>query len=179
MIEIREQTIKILHVAPEHQLQRFLSGLKNLDYVTADISRHDVMVQMDLTGIQYHDDCFDGMICNHVLEHIVDDRRAMRELFRVLKPGGWAILQVPISRRLTETLEDHSIVSEADRERVFGQKDHVRIYGADYTERLQGVGFEVKVFKWREVDHLGRFGGDQNRYALLQDENLFIAVKPA
>ena len=175
-LNLRHQPIRLLHVAPEHNLARYLASLSNLDYLTADISDRNVMVRMDITAIQYPDAHFDAIICNHVLEHIIDDRLAMSELYRVLQPGGWAILQVPLSKRLTETFEDLAVITEADRERVFGQKDHVRIYAADYQDRLAAVGFDVEVFQlWLAGEH---YVGTGNRYALLRDERLYIARKP-
>jgi SAM-dependent methyltransferase len=167
--------MRLLHVAPERSLVRYLSTLENLEYLTADISGRNVMVPMDLTHIQYPTDYFGAIICNHVLEHIPDDRQAMSELFRVLKPGGWAILQVPLSNRLRDTLEDPTVVSKEDRERVFGQDDHVRIYAADYSGRLESVGFRVEKFRWWRSDE--RFGGAANRYGLLKDEILYVARK--
>lgn len=175
VLGIRRQSWRLLHVAPEPSLSRRLARLSNLNYLTADISGRNVMEQMDITAIDYDDAHFDAIICNHVLEHIIDDRKAMRELYRVLKPGGWAILQVPMSQRLSETLEDLSITTEADRERVFGQKDHVRIYAADYQDRLASVGFEVTAFEWWTAGE--PFGGIGNRYGLLNHEKLFVAKK--
>lgn len=140
--------LRLLHVAPEPKLAQFLGGLDSLECLTADISGKDVMQQIDITMIPYPDCYFGAIICNHVLEHIIDDRRAMQELLRVLQPGGWAIQQVPMSRRLNKTLEDATVTSESQREEIFGQKDHVRIYAADYLNRLTSVGFEVKTFDW-------------------------------
>lgn len=176
-LRIGQSPLRLLHVAPEANLSRKLQQMSRLEYVTADISGQNVMVQMDLTTIQYPEDHFSGIICNHVLEHIIDDRQAMRELLRVLRPGGWAILQVPMSKRLPETREDPAVVTEADRERVFGQNDHVRIYASDYTERLQSVGFDVETFRWWTAGE--EFASESNRYGLLRDEDLFVAWKPA
>jgi len=174
---IQSKAIRLLHVAPERMLERYLSGLKRLEYTTADLSGKNVMVKMDITDIPYSDNFFGGIICNHVLEHIPDDRRAMRELHRVLEPGGWAILQVPMSKFLTKTLEDPSVVTDADRERVYGQCDHVRVYASDYVDRLTSVGFAVEVFRWWEDKR--HFGGAANRHGLLKDECLFLARKRA
>lgn len=172
---IGQHPLRLLHVAPEPNLSKKLGQLKQLDYLTADISGRNVMVRMDITAIGYPDAHFDAIICNHVLEHIIDDRQAMRELYRVLQPGGWAILQVPLSQRLTATFEDPSVTSEADRERVFGQKDHVRIYADDYQDRLRSVGFDVHPFQWWTAGE--PFGGARIRYGLLQDETLFVVKK--
>ena len=174
---IQGKAVRLLHVAPEKTLAQYLSALERLEYITADLSGQDVMVKMDITDIQYPDNHFGGIICNHVLEHIPDDRRAMGELFRVLQPGGWAILQVPMSRLLPATLEDPSVTTDADRERVYGQCDHVRVYASDYVDRLSSAGFTVEIFQWWK-DRMS-FGGASNRYGLLKDECLFLARKRA
>ena len=166
---------KLLHLAPERNLKRIISKRKNIDYLTADLDPINVMEAMDITKIEYPDNSFDAIICNHVLEHIPDDKKAMCELFRVLKPGGWAILQVPISGVLEKTFEDFSVTSPEDRERIFGQKDHVRIYGKDYTDRLTSAGFKVEEFHW-ETD--SDFGGEQeNKFVLYKKEAVFYCIK--
>lgn len=165
---------KLLHVAPEPRLSDILKGHANIDYLTSDIDPEHVMVQMDITQINFPDNSFDAIICNHVLEHIVDDQQAMRELYRVLKPGGWGILQVPISLSLNKTFEDFSITSSAEREQVFGQPDHVRIYAADYIDRLKVSGFQTSKFNWENDKDFG----SNNKYALLQNESVFFVKKP-
>jgi SAM-dependent methyltransferase len=120
-----------------------LAPLPNLRYTRADLD-HPLAEHVDITDIQFPDDSFDVIICNHVLEHVPDDRRAMREVYRVLAPGGWAILQVPIDRAMERTLEDPAIVAPEDRLRVYGDEDHRRLYGRDYVERLEDAGFEVR-----------------------------------
>lgn len=167
---------KLLHVAPESGLSRILSRCKNINYLTADISPDKAMVRMDITEIAYPDNWFDAIICNHVLEHIADDRKAIRELHRVLRPGGWGILQVPISLSLRTTHEDFSITAPADRERVFGQADHVRLYASDYPARLRECGFETSVFDWQEDETFSTVG---NRYGLLPEERIFLVRKSA
>lgn len=145
---------KMLHVAPEKCLEIKFSQLSHLDYLTADLI-NPAMVQMDLTNIQYPDNSFDIIYCSHVLEHIPDDRKAMKELARVLSPDGWAILQVPIDR--DTTFEDPSITDPFERERLFGQKDHVRAYGRDYQMRLEQSGFRVKVIPFLDkFDYLDK-----------------------
>lgn len=129
---------------------------------------------MDLTMTPWRDASFDAILCNHVLEHIPDDRQAMRELFRVLRPGGWAILQVPMDTRRATTFEDPTIVSPKARERAFGQADHVRIYGLDYKARLESVGFVVSVDPFvRELPVAVR-----TRFALTPEEDVYFCVKP-
>lgn len=137
--------LRVLHVAPEDCLQPTISRLRNVDYVSADMSSSAAMVRMDITDIQFPDDSFDVILCSHVLEHVGDDLKAMRELRRILKPGGWAILQVPVDPARPRTFEDPGITDPAERERLFGQWDHVRMYGLDYPQRLADAGFEVEV----------------------------------
>lgn len=167
---------KLLHVAPEPRLEQILRTKANVDYLTADIVPENVMVQMDITDIQFPNDSFDAIICNHVLEHVVEDGKAMSEMYRTLKAGGWAILQVPISQTLKKTYEDFSITTVAGREEAFGQSDHVRIYGQDYVDRLAQAGFKVDVFNWpTEAKH---FGGLRNVFGLLEEESIYFVSKP-
>lgn len=174
--DLPNERLSMLHVAPEPALSAFLRELPNLEYLSADLNPDIAMVQLDITRIGYPEGNFDVVICNHVLEHIIDDAKAMRELYRVLRPGGWGILQVPISLALERTFEDFSITTEAQREQVFGQSDHVRIYAKDYVERLRDSGFIVAPYDWWANDD---FVGQDNRFGLLQDETLFLVRKPA
>ncbi len=166
---------KLLHVAPETGLSKIFQAQPGLDYLTADYYAKNVMVKMDITDIQYSDNAFDAIICNHVLEHVIEDRKAMSELYRTLKPGGWAILQVPFSPLLSETYEDFSIVSKADRKRFFGQEDHVRIYAMDYVNRLEEAGFDVNVFDWTKEPE--NFGSEKNKFGLNPNERVFFVQK--
>ena len=134
----------ILHVAPEPCIelklkQRFMHSC----YITADLFNPKAMVRMDITDINYSDDYFDVILCNHVLEHVIDDRKAMREFHRILKNKGWAILLVPITSETT--IEDPSVIDPKERFRMFGQEDHVRQYGLDYVDRLIESGFSVEI----------------------------------
>jgi SAM-dependent methyltransferase len=167
---------KLLHVAPEYKLSFWLRSKIGLDYVTADLTRDDVDLNIDLTNIPFPDSTFNAIICSHVLEHIPNARTAMAELFRVLKPDGWAILQVPISLCLAATYEDFSITDPMDRERAFGQNDHVRIYAMDYVDRLKQAGFAVELFHWRRNnrDH----GGENNKFGLIDREIVFFVSRP-
>lgn len=140
------KNIRLLHVAPEKNLQKVLKAFSKIKYISGDLNPLVADRKIDITNINFENDYFDFIICNHVLEHIVDDQKAMRELFRVLKPEGFAILQVPISKKAKETFEDFSITSPEERKIYFGQKDHVRIYGKDYKERLESVGFKVNLY---------------------------------
>jgi predicted SAM-dependent methyltransferase len=136
----------------------------------------NVDLNIDLTQIPFPNSTFSAIICNHVLEHIPNDRAAMAELFRVLKPDGWAMLQVPISFHLAATYEDFSITDPMDRERAFGQNDHVRIYAMDYVDRLKQAGFAVNLFEWRRNN--GDYGGENNKFGLIDREIVFFASRP-
>ena len=138
--------VKLLHIAPEKNLRNIFKTNHKIEYINGDLNPLKAEKVIDVTNIQFHDNYFDFIICNHLLEHIQDDRKAMCELFRVLKPEGFAILQVPISKKAKETFEDFSITSPGERKIYFGQKDHVRIYGKDYKERLESVGFKVNLY---------------------------------
>lgn len=135
--------LKVLHIAPEQPFLKRLKKLHNLDYTTADLVSPIADVKMDVMDMPFEDASFDVVLCNHVLEHVGDDRQAMREIYRVLKPGGWAVLQVPLNLNLKTTLEDPDVTTAKERERVFGQYDHVRWHGQDYPDRLRSAGFEV------------------------------------
>jgi SAM-dependent methyltransferase len=142
--------ISVLHVAPEPDILYRLRK-KPIDYIAADISPEKysdigAVAYCDVTAIDQPDERFDLIICSHVLEHVRDDRLAIRELFRVLKPGGIAILQVPISAFLERTIEDPCLTDPRERERRFGQHDHIRIYGADFPTRLRDGGFSFETF---------------------------------
>ena len=138
---------KMLHIAPEACFVKKLGASPCIDYLTADLT-DTAMIRMDITDIQYPDNSFDVIYCSHVLEHIPDDRKAMRELARILQPSGWAILQVPLA--IGNSVEDLSITDPKERERYFGQHDHVRVYGHDYKDRLVDAGFTVNVVKYME-----------------------------
>jgi SAM-dependent methyltransferase len=131
----------MLHVAPEPVLTQLFR--KDFDYLSADLDGTRAMVAMDITRIGYQDGYFDAIMCNHVLEHVPDDRQALAELCRVMAVGGWGCIQVPMKGEQTQ--EDLSIVSPADRARLYGQEDHVRQYGTDFRDRLQAAGFFVRV----------------------------------
>jgi SAM-dependent methyltransferase len=173
---IFKRPVKLLHVAPESNIQTILYKKFDINYLTADLNSESVMMKIDITNISYDDNSFDFIICNHVLEHIIDDRKAMAELYRILKPGGRAILQVPISASLESTYEDSSIITPLERERAFGQADHVRIYARDYEQRLEQVGFAVDIFEWSANNHC--FGGQKNKFGLIEAERVYCARKP-
>jgi SAM-dependent methyltransferase len=159
---------RVLHMAPERQLEARLRAVTDLDYVSADLADPHVTMRFDVTRIPLEDDSFDVVLCSHVLEHVQDDERAMRELARILRPDGWAILEVPPLRRAV-TFEDPSIQDAKDRERVFGQRDHVRLVGEDYPHRLEQNGWIVQRFRADDVAGtrgLGKFG-------LIAEEDIF------
>jgi SAM-dependent methyltransferase len=150
---------RMLHIAPEASIQTKLRHIDNLDYLAADISDPQAMVKMDITNIQYPDNTFDAIYCSHVLEHIPNDLQAMRELYRVLTSEGWAIFMVPM--RNGPTIEDPSVTSPAERERLFGEHDHVRLYGLDFKDRLKDAGFHITVLSmadFADVADLSRIG---------------------
>jgi SAM-dependent methyltransferase len=147
----------MLHVAPEECLSARLRTLPDLDYLTADLINPAAMVAMDVTDIQFADHTFDVIYCSHVLEHVPEDRKAMREFFRVLKPDGWVVLMVPIEA--DATFEDPTVTDPKERERVFGQADHVRLYGPDFADRLREAGFAVRSVRPMDLgteDYLAR-----------------------
>jgi SAM-dependent methyltransferase len=143
VLGLPEKSVSMLHVGPEPVFETRFRKRLGAGYITADLYDSRAMVEMDITDIKYPDGFFDAIYCSHVLEHVTDDRRAMREFHRVLHPDGWAILLVPITAK--ETFEDPSITDPAERRRLFGQEDHVRRYGPDYEERLREAGFAVEV----------------------------------
>jgi SAM-dependent methyltransferase len=168
-----EAKLKVLHIAPEHCFLKKFEAMKNLEYITADIESPLAKVKMDVHKIPFSDNTFDVAFCNHVMEHVNDDILAMSEILRVLKPGGWAIIQSPIDMDREETFEDPSIVSPSEREKIFGQNDHVRIYGRDYKQRLKKAGFDVKEDRFvMELDQQ-----TVRRYALPANEIIFLCRK--
>jgi SAM-dependent methyltransferase len=166
----------VLHVAPETGLARQFRQAARIRYVSVDLTNEVVMamVRMDVSHLAFPSRSFDVAICNHVLEHVADDGAAMGELYRVLVPGGWAIVQVPMSLVDPQTYEDARWQSPAEREREFGQADHVRIYGADYCDRLQRHGFVVE-----RSTAMTALGSDAVReHSLVGDEPIFVARRP-
>ncbi len=140
--------LRVLHIAPEDCLQPELARSPNIDYLSSDRSSSTAMTRMDITDIRFPDASFDVILCSHVLEHVDDDGCAMRELYRVLRPGGWAILQVPLDQSLDRTFEDPRVTDPRERARLFGQWDHVRVYGRDYAERLRAAGFDLRIVRF-------------------------------
>jgi SAM-dependent methyltransferase len=169
-----QEPATVLHIAPEPNLASSLKTLSQLKYFTGDLFEEGVAVRLDVMQLPFPAEKFDWIICNHVLEHVADDRAAMRELRRVLRPKGNAVLQVPIATKLESTLEDPAAVSEAERIEKFGQRDHVRLYCLpDYLERLRSAGFSVEA-----RSALDYFGKDSvSRYAMIEDELIISCRK--
>ena len=165
---------KILHIAPELCFIKRFEELHGDDYLTADLESPLAKVKLDVLNMPFGENEFDIVFCNHVMEHVESDLQAMSEIFRVLKPGGWGIIQVPLFYPLAETtFEDKSIVSPTEREKAYGQSDHVRLYGKDYINRLQSVGFEAEeVWLAKEMSEI-----DIKRLALPLDEPVFFVRK--
>lgn len=164
---------KVLHVAPEQCFLSLFRKMKNLDYTTADLFSPLADVKMDIHDIPFEDNTFDALFCNHVLEHVNDDQQCMRELCRVLKPGGLAIMQVPQNRSMEFTDEDTSITDPEERIKRFGQYDHVRLHGADYPDRLKAAGFKVTPIDYKDKLSAELF----ERYALPKGEILYSCSK--
>lgn len=164
---------RVLHIAPEQCFYGRFKRLKNLDVLTGDIESPLADLHFDLHHIPLESDQFDVVFCNHVLEHVTDDAQCLRELHRVMKPGGWGIFQVPFVPTQITTDEDPSITDPQERQRRFGQYDHVRIYGTDYPERLEAAGFEVETVRLQE--ELSE--ADRIRYGLPQEEPLYVCRK--
>jgi len=159
-------SLHMLHFAPEQAFYKRFKKLKNLNYVTTDLNSPLADVKADICNLPFDDNTFDVILCNHVLEHIPDDRKAMEELYRVLKPGGWGIFQIPQDLNREHTFEDNSIVDKLERAKIFGQYDHVRIYGRDYFNKLRSIGFMVD-----EVDYTKQLSQEKiERYRLAKGE---------
>jgi len=138
------QPLKVLHIAPEQVFYTKFKAIKDWEYTTTDLHSPLADIKADICALPFNNDQYDLIFCNHVLEHIPDDKKAMEELYRVLKKGGTLIAQVPLNEELDETFEDDTITDKKERTRIFGQYDHVRVYGKDYYTRLNTVGFESK-----------------------------------
>ncbi|WOD42347.1 class I SAM-dependent methyltransferase [Hwangdonia lutea] len=164
---------KVLHFAPEQAFYKRFKKLKNLDYTTTDLNSPLADVKADICNLPFKDNSYDVILCNHVLEHIPDDTKAMQELYRVLKPKGMAILQIPQDLNRVETYEDDSITDRKERAKIFGQYDHVRIYGRDYFDKLRSIGFKVE-----EVDYTSNLSAEAiEKYCLAKGEIIPVCYK--
>ena len=164
---------KVLHFAPEQAFYKRFKKMPNLDYTTTDLNSPLADVKADICNLPFDDNKFDIILCNHVLEHIPDDTKAMKELYRVLKPSGMAILQIPQDLTRELTFEDDTITDKKERAKIFGQYDHVRVYGRDYFDKLRSIGFRVD-----EVDYTSKFSNEAiTKYCLAKGEIIPVVYK--
>lgn len=167
------QKLRILHVAPEQAFYERFKKMSNLEYITCDLDSPIAQVKADIQNLPFEDNFFDVILCNHVLEHVESDEKALTELFRVMKPNGWGIFQVPIRYSLKKTFEDPTITDRKERIEKFGQYDHVRVYGMDYYNRLAKAGFEVE-----KVNYSQKLSNEEiRRFALEKNEILPVVRK--
>ncbi|MGF1559218.1 MAG: class I SAM-dependent methyltransferase [Flavobacteriaceae bacterium] len=165
---------KVLHFAPEQAFYRRFRKLENLEYITTDLNSPLADVKADICNLPFDTDSFDIILCNHVLEHIPNDTKAMQELYRILKPGGWGIFQIPQDLKRETTFEDDSITDKKERAKIFGQYDHVRIYGRDYFEKLRSIGFQVAA-----IDYTATLASQEiEKFRLAKGELIPLVRKP-
>ncbi|WP_033960176.1 class I SAM-dependent methyltransferase [Psychroserpens jangbogonensis] len=163
----------VLHFAPEQCFLNRFKKLKHINYTTTDLESPIADVKADICDLPFEDDSYDVILCNHVLEHIPDDTKAMQELFRVLKPGGYGVFQIPQDLSRAETFEDNTITDRKERAKIFGQYDHVRVYGRDYFDKLRSIGFKVE-----EVDYTAKLSeADVTKYCLANGEIIPVVFK--
>ncbi|AXT20703.1 methyltransferase domain-containing protein [Flavobacteriaceae bacterium AU392] len=164
---------KVLHFAPEQAFYKRFKKMKHLEYTTTDLYSPLADVKADICNLPFKNNSYDIILCNHVLEHIPDDTKAMQELYRVLKPGGIGIFQIPQDLSRAITFEDDSITDKKERAKVFGQYDHVRVYGRDYFDKLRSIGFKVK-----EIDYTTTFTEEEvSKYCLAKGEIIPVVSK--
>ncbi|MDG5492837.1 class I SAM-dependent methyltransferase [Psychroserpens sp. SPM9] len=164
---------KVLHFAPEQCFIKRFKDLNNLDYTTTDLVSPIADVKADICNLPFEDNSYDVILCNHVLEHIPDDTKAMQELYRVMTPGGYGVFQIPQDLSRAETFEDNSITDRKERAKIFGQYDHVRVYGRDYFDKLRSIGFKVE-----EVDYTTQLSEeDIKKYCLAKGEIIPVVYK--
>jgi len=167
------ENLKVLHFAPEQAFYKRFKNMSNLDYVTTDLNSPLADVKADICNLPFKENEFDVILCNHVLEHIPDDTKAMKELYRVLKAGGMGVFQIPQDLKRKNTFEDDSITDKKERTKIFGQYDHVRVYGLDYFDKLRGIGFKVE-----EVDYTSTLSEEKIiEYCLAKGEVIPVVYK--
>ena len=167
------KTLKVLHIAPEQCFYNLFKNLKNINYTTFDLNSPLADIKGDICNLPFKENSFDFILCNHVLEHINDDKKAMKELYRVLNKNGTAILQVPINQKSSKTFEDSSIIDKKERIEKFGQYDHIRLYGLDYFKKLESFGFKVDQLKYsKEFTE-----SEIIKYGLIKDEIIPVCKK--
>jgi SAM-dependent methyltransferase len=165
--------IKLLHFAPEQAFYKRFKKLSNIQYDTIDINSPLAMIKADICDLPIKDNTYDFILCNHVLEHILDDNKAISELYRVLKKDGVGIFQVPIDMKKEFTFQDDSITDKKERNKIFGQYDHVRVYGKDYFTKLKNAGFKVE-----EVDYTKNLSKDEiYRFSIVKGEIIPVCTK--
>ncbi|MGY8943008.1 MAG: class I SAM-dependent methyltransferase [Flavobacteriales bacterium] len=165
--------LKVLHIAPEQCFLDIFRKQQNLNYITSDLESPIADVKADICDLPFKENEFDVVFCNHVLEHISNDTKAMQELYRVLKPGGFGIFQIPQDLSKAITFEDDTITDRKERAKLFGQYDHVRVYGRDYFDKLRSIGFKVD-----EVDYTKKITLEKiEEFCLMQNEILPVCYK--
>lgn len=165
--------LKVLHFAPEQAFYKKFRRLENLEYITTDLNSPLADVKADICSLPFKENEFDVILCNHVLEHIPNDTLAMQELYRVMKSGGWGIFQIPQDLNRETTFEDDSITNKKERAKLFGQYDHVRVYGRDYFDKLRSIGFKVE-----EVDYSLILSEEEiNKFSLAKGEIIPVVHK--
>ncbi len=168
-----ETTLRVLHFAPEQCFLKRFKKLTHLDYTTTDLESPIADVKADICNLPFEDNSYDIIFCNHVLEHIPDDTKAMQELYRVLKVGGMGIFQIPQDLSREKTFEDNTITDKKERAKIFGQYDHVRVYGLDYFDKLRSIGFKVEA-----VDYTSKLSEvDITKYCLAKGEIIPVVYK--
>ena len=165
--------LKVLHIAPEQCFLDIFRKQQNLNYITSDLESPIADVKADICDLPFKENEFDVVFCNHVLEHISNDTKAMQELYRVLKPGGFGIFQIPQDLSKAITFADNTITDRKERAKLFGQYDHVRVYGRDYFDKLRSIGFKVD-----EVDYTKKITLEKiEEFCLMQNEILPVCYK--
>lgn len=168
-----EKKIKLLHFAPEQAFYKRFKKLNNIQYDSIDINSPLAKIKADICDLPIKDNTYDFILCNHVLEHVLDDKKAMSELYRVLKKGGTGIFQVPIDMNREKTFQDDSITDKLERNKIFGQYDHVRVYGKDYFNKLENTGFKVQ-----QIDYSKEFSNEEIlKYSIIKGEVIPVCTK--